>query len=61
MHKKVGILTILELLANTAKVYFYQANLLRKRVYHLQRLFCTVVFVVTESDLHQQEVQILSF
>ena len=32
-----------------------------KSVYHLQKLFCTLAVEITESDLHQQEVQILSF
>ena len=30
-------------------------------MYHLQKLFCTLALEVTESDLHQQEVQTLSF
>ena len=30
-------------------------------MYDLQKLFCTLAFEVTESDLHQQEVQIRSF
>ena len=32
-----------------------------KRAYHPQKLLCNLAFWVTESDLHEQKVQILSF
>ena len=40
---------------------FCRQNVSLKRVYHLQKLFCTLAFEVTEADSHQQKVQILSF